>query len=78
MRRLAISDPEIMRLALQQEIARSGESRYDHGYTASCWSARASVATRSPTGWASRPGRSYRATSRPRVWSTRPNSKCHL
>lgn len=30
MRRLEISDVEIMRLALQQEIARSDESRYDH------------------------------------------------
>jgi len=30
MRKLSISDVEIMRLALQQEIARSEESRYDH------------------------------------------------
>lgn len=30
MRRLAISDVEVMRLAVQQEIARSEESRYDH------------------------------------------------
>jgi transposase len=30
MRKLAISDAGIMRLALQQEIARSEESRYDH------------------------------------------------
>ncbi len=30
MRRLSISDVEIMRLALQQEITRSEESRYDH------------------------------------------------
>jgi transposase len=30
MRRLEISDVEVMRLALQQEIARSDDSRYDH------------------------------------------------
>ena len=30
MRKLAIADAELMRLAIQQEIARSGESRYDH------------------------------------------------
>lgn len=30
MRKLEISDVEIMRLAIQQEIARSEESRYDH------------------------------------------------
>jgi len=30
MRKLRISDVEIMRLAVQQEIARSEESRYDH------------------------------------------------
>jgi transposase len=30
MRRLTISDPEMMRLAIQQEIARSEEARYDH------------------------------------------------
>ena len=30
MHRLAISDVEVMRLAVQQEIARSEESRYDH------------------------------------------------
>lgn len=30
MRKLEIADPEIMRIAIQQEIARSGESRYDH------------------------------------------------
>lgn len=30
MRKLSISDVEIMRLALQQEITRSEESRYDH------------------------------------------------
>jgi transposase len=30
MRKLEIVDPEIMRIAIQQEIARSDESRYDH------------------------------------------------
>ncbi len=30
MRKLEIADSEIMRIAIQQEIARSGESRYDH------------------------------------------------
>ena len=30
MRRLEIADPDIMRIAIQQEIARSDESRYDH------------------------------------------------
>lgn len=30
MRKLKIADPEIMRIAIQQEIARSDESRYDH------------------------------------------------
>ncbi len=30
MRRLEIGDAEIMRIAVQQEILRSGESRYDH------------------------------------------------
>jgi len=30
MQKLKISDMEIMRIAVQQEIARSGESRYDH------------------------------------------------
>jgi transposase len=30
MRKLQIEDPEVMRIALQQEIARSEESRYDH------------------------------------------------
>jgi len=30
MRRLEIADPEVMRIAIQQEIARSDESRYDH------------------------------------------------
>lgn len=30
MKRLAISDPEIMAMALQDEIRRSEESRYDH------------------------------------------------
>lgn len=30
MRKLEIADPEIMRIAIQQEIARSDESRYDH------------------------------------------------
>ncbi len=30
MRRLEIAAPEVMRIALQQEIARSDESRYDH------------------------------------------------
>jgi hypothetical protein len=30
MRKLEITDVGIMRLALQQEIARSEESRYDH------------------------------------------------
>ena len=30
MRKLAIADPEVMRIALQQEITRSDESRYDH------------------------------------------------
>jgi len=30
MRKLEIADPEVMRIAIQQEIARSGESRYDH------------------------------------------------
>lgn len=30
MRKLEIADPEIMRIAIQQEIARSEESRYDH------------------------------------------------
>lgn len=30
MRKLQIKDAEVMRLALQQEIARSEESRYDH------------------------------------------------
>ncbi len=30
MQRLEIADVEIMRLAVQQEIARSGDSRYDH------------------------------------------------
>jgi transposase len=30
MRRLRIEDDEIMRIAIQQEIRRSGESRYDH------------------------------------------------
>lgn len=30
MRKLGISDAEIMRLAVQQEIARSEDSRYDH------------------------------------------------
>jgi transposase len=30
MRKLEIADPEVMRIALQQEIARSDESRYDH------------------------------------------------
>jgi transposase len=29
-RRLEIADPEVMRIAIQQEIARSDESRYDH------------------------------------------------
>jgi len=30
MRKLEIADPDIMRIAIQQEIARSDESRYDH------------------------------------------------
>ena len=30
MQKLAISDVEIMRLAVQQEISRSDESRYNH------------------------------------------------
>ncbi|MBM3802430.1 MAG: transposase, partial [Acidimicrobiia bacterium] len=30
MRKLTISDKEVMRLAVQQEITRSEESRYDH------------------------------------------------
>ena len=30
MRKLEIADPEVMRIAIQQEIARSDESRYDH------------------------------------------------
>ena len=30
MRKLEIADPEIMRIAIQQEISRSDESRYDH------------------------------------------------
>ena len=30
MKKLQIADPEIMRIAIQQEIARSDESRYDH------------------------------------------------
>jgi transposase len=30
MRKLQIQDPEVIRIALQQEIARSQESRYDH------------------------------------------------
>ena len=30
MKRLEIADPEVMRIAIQQEIARSDESRYDH------------------------------------------------
>lgn len=30
MRKLAIADPEVMRIAIQQEIARSDESRCDH------------------------------------------------
>lgn len=30
MRKLEIADPEIMRVAIQQEIVRSDESRYDH------------------------------------------------
>ncbi len=30
MKRLEIANPEIMRIAIQQEIARSDESRYDH------------------------------------------------
>lgn len=30
MRKLAIADTDVMRLAIQQEIARSDESRYDH------------------------------------------------
>jgi transposase len=30
MRKLEIADPEVMRIAIQQEIVRSDESRYDH------------------------------------------------
>lgn len=30
MRKLEIADPQVMRIAIQQEIARSDESRYDH------------------------------------------------
>lgn len=30
MRKLEIADPEVMQIAIQQEIARSDESRYDH------------------------------------------------
>ena len=30
MRKLEIADAEVMRIAIQQEIARSDESRYDH------------------------------------------------
>ena len=30
MRKLEIADPDVMRIALQQEIGRSDESRYDH------------------------------------------------
>ena len=30
MRKLEIADPEVIRIAIQQEIARSDESRYDH------------------------------------------------
>jgi transposase len=30
MRKLEIAEPEVMRIAIQQEIARSDESRYDH------------------------------------------------
>ena len=30
MKKLEIADPEVMRIAIQQEIARSDESRYDH------------------------------------------------
>ena len=30
MRKLEITDPEVMKIAIQQEIARSDESRYDH------------------------------------------------
>ncbi|MCF8179194.1 MAG: helix-turn-helix domain-containing protein, partial [Sulfuritalea sp.] len=30
MRKLEIADPEVMRTAIQQEIVRSDESRYDH------------------------------------------------
>ena len=30
MRKLEIADAEVMQIAIQQEISRSGESRYDH------------------------------------------------
>jgi len=39
MHRLVISDAGVMRLAIQQEIARSEESRYDHRLHGCCWSA---------------------------------------
>ena len=31
MKKLEMADAEVMRMAIQQEIARSDESRYDHG-----------------------------------------------
>ena len=36
MRKLEIADPEVMRIAIQQEIARSDESRYDIGCMVCC------------------------------------------
>ena len=37
MRKLEIADPEIMRIAVQQEISRSDESRYDLACMACCF-----------------------------------------
>ena len=48
MRKLEITDADVMRLAIQQEIARSDESRYDHRLHGCCWSPAATAASKSP------------------------------
>jgi len=45
MRKLQIRDAEVMKIAIQQEIGRSEESRYDHRCTGCCWWRTAKAAT---------------------------------
>lgn len=41
-------DADVLRLAIQQDIAQSHESQYAICYTGCCWSPAATVASRSP------------------------------